>query len=1172
MADSIGTLYVNVRADTKGLKKEITSAAALAGRESGQDFIENFNEKIQKSTAKTNYFASIQAQAKKQFANMGEEFQEALRKGGTVNININPASTGRFIKKLERDFKGVSTNVEADLVNAFEEAYNEQVRLAKKALDQQERDRLASEKKIQQLHLKALVENLKFDQRLAEKRLQLAKTHEDYLLRLRLTSQKAFQQQLERDHAQALRMARELAREQKFKVTVEVDRSALRGLAKALDSLSRRFAARERPGTSFFGQIKKDIVEAARAVGRLGDRLRRIGAIRISIDLDQTWVRKVGNLVERLRVLRRAIADIKVTTIFTKVTRAFKELGVVIAAVAVSVRALARVLPGIVARGVVTQIRRLGDAFRRLGLEIYGLILNIERLVTVWLPRLARALGGFVIRAFRKLGDAILFVDRMIAKLIVSIKNLVKTLAVAVGRGIIRGLRRLGHEISIIVQRISNIRIRIIPTLVMTAFEAVRDFIRNVVEKLHQIRVTINVSAIMAGLRRVGRALTNLADRAHKIKIQVDVDAAAARLRSFGTSLRNLVRRPHKITINVDIDKGMANLRRFNTAVLGGMDRFARALRQMGGRNAFINVLTNSLALFIDIGRLAAKVALIVADGIQTLAKNFQLATVNSGKFVQIAANVGVALSELAATGVGLVAIVLAIAAAMAAFAMIIGPLVALISGLVGIVTLLVSVLAQAAAGLAVLGPALLSVGAGIGAIVLGAKGAIGAIGKFSAAMNIADPKERAKALKEYRDGLKSLAPAAAEAVRAFEPLVTQFDQIRANVEQRLFEPLVGSIGKLQPILKVVGDGLERLAAAGGRFISNFIEKMSVPRSLKLLDDILKSFATQFENLGNAAGSFFIGLLNVINALNPVAELFSQHIKTIGENFAEWTAKPENQKTMTDFFTKAYDILVKVGTIVWNLVQAFGAVLGAGTESGEGLLDVFVRLSEKFLEWAESPEGQTQLKEWFTFAKDLAIQLLGLFLKLMQAFKDLDTPENRETLLKIINLIGAIVDGIRIALPWITAFGKFLWWAATLPYKPFKALYDIIYWIIDLIPDVASDIKQAITENPLFGRLFRSFTGGGGQAKGGIISEPRRVLVGEAGPEAIIPLTRPLALVDPSVRDMAALIRGKRLPQGQTTAPGMSKVFNNEINVYTTGTDPRAVAEQVVNRAAAMAS
>ena len=54
MADSIGTLYVNVRADTKGLKKEITSAAALAGRESGQDFIENFNEKIQKSTAKTN--------------------------------------------------------------------------------------------------------------------------------------------------------------------------------------------------------------------------------------------------------------------------------------------------------------------------------------------------------------------------------------------------------------------------------------------------------------------------------------------------------------------------------------------------------------------------------------------------------------------------------------------------------------------------------------------------------------------------------------------------------------------------------------------------------------------------------------------------------------------------------------------------------------------------------------------------------------------------------------------------------------------------------------------------------------------------------------------------------------------------------------------------------------
>jgi hypothetical protein len=91
-----------------------------------------------------------------------------------------------------------------------------------------------------------------------------------------------------------------------------------------------------------------------------------------------------------------------------------------------------------------------------------------------------------------------------------------------------------------------------------------------------------------------------------------------------------------------------------------------------------------------------------------------------------------------------------------------------------------------------------------------------------------------------------------------------------------------------------------------------------------------------------------------------------------------------------------------------------------------------------------------------------------------------------------------------------------------------------------------------------------------GFAAGGITMGPS--IVGEAGPEMVIPLTRPLSQVDPSVRAIAAMLRGQSSDQvimGGSTSP--TKIVNNEIKVYAPSADPEAVAAQVVNRSVAMA-
>lgn len=88
------------------------------------------------------------------------------------------------------------------------------------------------------------------------------------------------------------------------------------------------------------------------------------------------------------------------------------------------------------------------------------------------------------------------------------------------------------------------------------------------------------------------------------------------------------------------------------------------------------------------------------------------------------------------------------------------------------------------------------------------------------------------------------------------------------------------------------------------------------------------------------------------------------------------------------------------------------------------------------------------------------------------------------------------------------------------------------------------------------------------KAAGGILTTATRVVAGEAGREAIIPLDRPLSLIDPSVRGMAAILRGQSV-----TSAGLRPAITFQagaIVVQSPHADPALVAEAVVDRLASM--
>lgn len=91
---------------------------------------------------------------------------------------------------------------------------------------------------------------------------------------------------------------------------------------------------------------------------------------------------------------------------------------------------------------------------------------------------------------------------------------------------------------------------------------------------------------------------------------------------------------------------------------------------------------------------------------------------------------------------------------------------------------------------------------------------------------------------------------------------------------------------------------------------------------------------------------------------------------------------------------------------------------------------------------------------------------------------------------------------------------------------------------------------------------------GGKTASGGMFRFEQQRTIAEAGPEAVVPLNRPLAQVDPAVRWLSAIAQGKYPGMERGGVVGAGKTMNiheGAITVISPQSDPRAVAVETVN-------
>lgn len=89
-------------------------------------------------------------------------------------------------------------------------------------------------------------------------------------------------------------------------------------------------------------------------------------------------------------------------------------------------------------------------------------------------------------------------------------------------------------------------------------------------------------------------------------------------------------------------------------------------------------------------------------------------------------------------------------------------------------------------------------------------------------------------------------------------------------------------------------------------------------------------------------------------------------------------------------------------------------------------------------------------------------------------------------------------------------------------------------------------------------------------ASGGIFDGAQVRVIGEAGAEAVVPLTGPLSQVDPSVRELSRIARGMSASTGSAVQTVPGKTINVEQNITTPATDPVAAASEFLNHLTAV--
>lgn len=327
--------------------------------------------------------------------------------------------------------------------------------------------------------------------------------------------------------------------------------------------------------------------------------------------------------------------------------------------------------------------------------------------------------------------------------------------------------------------------------------------------------------------------------------------------------------------------------------------------------------------------------------------------------------------------------------------------------------------------------------------------------------------------IEKINEALKGLTPSARAVAKEFAGLMPLFRQIRDSVQEAFFRPLRGEIADMADnLLPSLRRGMERVAGALGEQFAAALDKLNSARGAQFFDKLFATTERVINELGPAFIDFLGSLGGAIEESLPFAEELFGAIADGLKAFADFIDEKVEDGSFVEFLKDSVEVAKELSGLIKDILGLFVAIF---SETDEGTKEFLRELREVIKEWTaflKSPEGKEGVKAILDMAKQLATWM---------------------------RVIGGIIGF------WVTLLGK--------AKRKMEELQQEA-------PGVARALRVAM------GGLspFRWF------ASGGIVTRPTLGVVGEAGPEVVVPLNNPRRarelMEESGLMSLAANMRG----------------------------------------------
>lgn len=681
------------------------------------------------------------------------------------------------------------------------------------------------------------------------------------------------------------------------------------------------------------------------------------------------------------------------------------------------------------------------------------------------------------------------------------------------------------------------------------------------------------VRVVTDGAKKLGdsvsRAFKSIAPNFRRVKVPVEVDIDKNQAKQEAAAVSKIIEK--------EVSKvGNKNL-------FGGVVRSLRRAGTGGVFDTITNLLASMVSLAKPIGSLFSGLTKVASKAVGAVGGAVTKLGGFLSEFGGIVGKVGGVLTQAggqiaqfsslmgkAAGPIGMAAQVAAFGGMILLIAKGITLLGPLVFNILGVFTLFAGALFNTAAAGLVAVPVLTSLGVGIGVAAFAAKDAAGAFGAMVKAISSGDAKD----LEAYNEALGKLGKNARETVKAAEPLVKTFRGLQGKLEQSFFDGMADGVSKLQPLLSSLEPILVNIAGAMGNVVDKFIALGSNDRFVMSFTALMLAVEPIINNLGTALSGVFAGLVNFFSVVSGLAVQFSQKLAEVGVKFQEWSGSEAGRSAILTFFTNAYNIAGQVVGIIQTLGGIMMSVFTASQEPlgrNEGFLQRIQTKLDGWKAWVD--ENADTIKGWLEDAADFAGDVYEALKKIVIKLGEWNTQENRDALKATVDFMGDLAE---FAMDAAGALGN---------------VYDKMVDIVNIAKDnffvrgitgaigiggrAASSVINTVTGNNVSRPASANLSNEAKalrRAAGGLVTKPEFSMIGEAGPEMIIPLKRPLHMVDPEVRHITAMLRGQwNIAKSKGGDDRPSKVVNVTQNITPAQADPNAVAMSILNRAAVLA-